>query len=80
MREVAPRLMRAHGDESGLWVIERDLASTGAVALADQKVQRDGEIHHYHQALLHEFRPDESERFSFWILVHEFDAFERAWA
>lgn len=80
IKEIAPRLMRAQGDESGMWVIERYTSPHGAVALADQKVLRDGETHHYHQMLLHELRPEVTDRFSyFWLMVHEYDAFERAW-
>jgi ketosteroid isomerase-like protein len=81
IREVAPRLMRAHGDESGMWLIESYGSPNGAVALADQTVLREGVIHHYHQMLLHELRPGVSDRFAhFWVMVHEYDAFESAWS
>lgn len=81
VREVALRLMRAHGDESGMWVIESYSSPNGAVALADQKVVRGGVTHHYHQMLLHELRPGVSDRFAhFWVMVHEYDAFESAWS
>lgn len=79
-RAVAPRLMRASGEESGLWVIDRYASANGAVALADQKVLRDGETHHYHAMLLYEIGPNDTDRFAYWwLMVHEYDAFERAW-
>jgi hypothetical protein len=79
-RTVVPRLMRAHGDESGLWVIDTYLSAQGAVVLADQKVLRDGDTHHYHAMMLYEIGPNATDRFAFWwLMVHEYDAFERAW-
>jgi hypothetical protein len=76
---VARRLMRAQTSQSGLGVIETFVSSSGAVVLADQNVDRDGTTHHYHCMLLHELG-QATDRFAFWwLMVHEYDAFDRAW-
>jgi hypothetical protein len=72
--------MRAGGEESGLWVIDSFVSANGAVALVDQKVQRGDATHHYHAMMLHEFGPNDTDRFAFWwLMVHEYDAFAEAW-
>ena len=72
--------MRADGEQSGLWVIETYLSASGGVALADQNVLRNGERHHYHEMLLYELGPNAADRFAFWwLMVHEYDAFQSAW-
>jgi hypothetical protein len=80
VRGVLPRLMRANGNESGFGLIDSYLGPNGAVALADQTVLRDGVTHHYHQLQLYEIGPGDADRFAFWwLMVHEYDAFDAAW-
>lgn len=79
-RTFVRRLMRAHGEESGLWVIDTYLSANGAAVLADQKVLREGHTHHYHAMMLYEIGPNAADRFAWWwLMVHEYDAFEQAW-